>query len=553
MVGMKCKFIGVCPVVTTTSIMKKGYKMSLHGKNFIGNILSSNGDKSSKIYDIHSNESLEGVFYHATKEEVDEALEKANLAFFEYKEKTQAQRAEFLETIADEIINLGDELIVRTIAESNLPRPRIEGERGRTVGQLRMFANLLKEGSWVEATIDEALPDRKPLPRNDLRKMLRPIGVVSVFEASNFPLAFACAGGDTASALAAGCPVIVKAHSSHSGTSELIATAIIEAVKKCNMPDGTFSMVHGEGRTVGQQIVLHEVVKAVGFTGSTQGGMKLFELANQRKTPIPVFAEMGSINPCLFLPTALKDTKNMAELYASSITVGVGQFCTNPGLILLVKDENSDAFKSELAKSIENISPTTMLSSGIQQAFEKSKTDALSQDDIELLGESKLKNTRAEGRPTVAYVTAKTFISNPKLHEEVFGPYSLVVECESKDELDLVIESLEGQLTATVMGEESDMHEFKKQIFSLENRCGRILFNGVPTGVEVCHSMQHGGPFPAATDSRFTSVGTGAIRRFVRPVCFQDCPNSLLPEELKDENPLEILRIVNDKYTRERI
>ncbi|RXJ98813.1 aldehyde dehydrogenase (NADP(+)) [Arcobacter sp. CECT 8986] len=527
--------------------------MSIHGKNFIGNDLSSNGDKSSKIYDLKSDEPLEGEFFHATNEEVDLALKKANKAFYIYKDKSQLQRANFLETIADEIMNLGDELILRTVAESNLPKPRIEGERGRTVGQLRMFANLLKEGSWVEATIDEALPNREPLPRNDLRKMLRPIGVVSVFEASNFPLAFACAGGDTASALAAGCPVIVKAHSSHSGTSELIATAIINAVKKCDMPDGTFSMVHGGGRTVGQQIVLHEVVKAVGFTGSTQGGMKLFELANQRKMPIPVFAEMGSINPCLFLPSSLKKAEEMAQLYANSITVGVGQFCTNPGLILLVKDENSEAFKTELSKSIENIVPATMLSSSIQEAYSTGTKEALSQDNITLLGQSKVENTKAEGRPTVACVSANTFIENPKFHEEIFGPYSLVVECENIDELDLVISSLDGQLTSTVMGEEADMQKFKKQIFSLENRCGRILFNGVPTGVEVCHSMQHGGPFPAATDPRFTSVGTGAIRRFVRPVCFQDCPNSLLPDELKDENPLGILRITNDKYTRDSL
>ncbi|WP_044414718.1 aldehyde dehydrogenase (NADP(+)) [Halarcobacter anaerophilus] len=527
--------------------------MSLHGKNFIGNVLSSNGNQSSKIYDINTNEPFEGEFIHATKEEVELALKKANEAFFIYKESSQLQRAEFLETIADEIMNLGDDLVVRTIAESNLPRPRIEGERGRTVGQLRMFASLLREGSWVEATIDEAIPERKPLPRNDLRKMLRPIGVVSVFEASNFPLAFACAGGDTASALAAGCPVIVKAHSSHSGTSELIATAIIKAVKKSNMPDGTFSMVHGNGRTVGQQIVLNEIVKAVGFTGSTQGGMKLFELANQRKTPIPVFAEMGSINPCLILPSAVKNSDNMASLYAGSITVGVGQFCTNPGLILAIKDENLEIFKEKLSEEINKIAPATMLSHGIQEAYEKGKKEALSQKGITLLGESNIKNTKAEGRPTIASIDAKTFMENPKLHEEIFGPYSLLVECEDLKELSLVIDCLEGQLTATVMGEETEMIKYKKVIFSLENRCGRILFNGVPTGVEVCHSMQHGGPFPAATDSRFTSVGTGAIRRFVRPVCFQDCPNSLLPNELKDENPLKILRIVNEKYTRESL
>lgn len=524
--------------------------MSIHGKNFIGNDLSSNGDKTSKLYDINSGDELEGEFFHATSDEVNVALEKANKAFIEYKQTSQLQRAIFLETIADEIINLGDELIVRTMSESNLPRPRIEGERGRTVGQIKMFANLLRDGSWVEASIDEAMPTRTPLPRNDLRKMLRPLGVVSVFEASNFPLAFACAGGDTASALAAGCPVIVKAHSSHSGTSELIASAIIKAVQKCDMPDGTFSMVHGGGRTVGQQIVLDEVVKAVGFTGSTAAGMKLFELANNRKTPIPVFAEMGSINPCLFLPSSLNDTKKLAATYSFSITLGSGQFCTNPGLIIALKDEKLEMFKKDLANEISKVKPAEMLSKSIQEAYETNKEEAIKQHGISVIAQAFEDNLPSEGKPVVASVEALTFISNPKLQEEVFGPYSLLVECNNIIELNEVIACLEGQLTATVMGEEAEMSSFKEQIFALENKCGRILFNGVPTGVEVCASMQHGGPFPAATDSRFTSVGTGAIKRFVRPVCFQDCPSSLLPLELQDENPLGILRIVNDEYSK---
>ena len=524
--------------------------MSIHGKNFIGNELSAKGDKTSKLYDINSNEALDGEFFHATQNEVAEALAKADKAFTLYKQTSQIKRAEFLETIASEIMNLGDELIQRTMSESNLPQGRIEGERGRTVGQLKMFANLLKEGSWVEATIDESQPLRTPFPRNDLRKMLRPIGVISVFEASNFPLAFACAGGDTASALAAGCPVIVKAHSLHSGTSELIANAIIKAVKICNMPDGTFSMVHGGGRTVGQQIVLDEIVKAVGFTGSTAGGMKLFELANSRKTPIPVFAEMESINPCLLLPSSLINAKKLAQTYASSVTVGVGQFCTNPGLILALKDEKLEIFKKELGLEISKIKPAVMLSTSIQNAYETNKNNAMKQKGISLIGESTEDNLPSEGKPVITSVKASTFISNNKLQEEVFGPYSLLVECDDIDELNKVIASLDGQLTASVMGDENEMTSFKEQIFNLENKCGRILFNGVPTGVEVCASMQHGGPFPAVTDSRFTSVGTGAIKRFVRPVCFQDCPDSLLPDELKDKNPLEILRVLNDEYSR---
>lgn len=527
--------------------------MSVHGKNFIGNSLSSQGEKANKLYDINSNEALEGDFFHATSTEVNEALIKANKAFIEYKQTSQLHRAEFLETIIDEIMNLGDELIVRTMSESNLPRPRIEGERGRTIGQIKMFANLLRDGSWVEASIDEALPERTPLPRNDLRKMLRPLGVVSVFEASNFPLAFACAGGDTASALAAGCPVIVKAHSSHSGTSELIASAIIKAVKKCNMPDGTFSMLHGSGRTVGQQIVLNEVVQAVGFTGSTHAGMELFKLANSRKQPIPVFAEMGSINPCLFLPSSLEDTKKLAATYAFSITLGAGQFCTNPGLIIALKDERLEAFKKDLNDEISKVKPTVMLSKGIQKAYETNKNEAIKQEGITVIAEALENNLDSEGKAVVTSVEARVFINNPKLQEEVFGPYSLLVECENINDLNNVIETLDGQLTATIMGREDEMPSYLEQILSLENKCGRILFNGVPTGVEVCTSMQHGGPFPAATDSRFTSVGTGAIKRFVRPVCFQDCPSFLLPEELKDENPLGIFRIINNKYTRSSI
>ena len=527
--------------------------MSIHGKNFIGNDLSAQGDKSNKIYDINSNIALEGDFSHATSNEVSKALDLASSAFVVYKQKSQIQRAVFLETIAEEIMNLGDELILRVMSESNLPRPRLEGERGRTIGQLKMFANLLREGSWVEATIDTALPNRTPLPRNDLRKMLRPLGVVSVFEASNFPLAFSCAGGDTASALAAGCPVIVKAHSSHSGTSELVASAIIKAVIKCDMPSGTFSMLHGSGRVVGQQIVMHDAVCAVGFTGSTYAGMELYKLANTRKHPIPVFAEMGSINPCLFLPSALNDTKKLAASYAFSITLGAGQFCTNPGLIIALKDEKLEVFKKDLAQEIEKVKPATMLSSSIAKAYKENKDKAIAQHGTTVIAQALEDGMISEGKAIVASVAGSEFIKNPTLQEEVFGPYSLLVECENKEELMNVITSLEGQLTATVMGEDHEMDEFSTFIYALENKAGRILFNSVPTGVEVCHSMQHGGPFPAATDARFTSVGTGAIKRFVRPVCFQDCPVSLLPLELRDENELKILRMVDDSYSNESL
>ncbi len=522
----------------------------MHGKNFIGNSLSADSDKYSQLVDINSGKYLDGKFYHASKRELEAIFSLSQEAFILYKNISQKRRADFLDTIADEIYNLGDVLVERTMSESNLPRARIEGERARTINQIKMFSELLKEGSWVEATIDTALPEREPLPRNDLRKMLRPLGVVGIFEASNFPLAFGCAGGDTASALAAGCPIILKAHSAHSGTSELIATAIITAVKKCNMPNGVFSLVHGGGREVGQEIVKAENVKAIGFTGSTQAGMKLFEIANQRKNPIPVFAEMGSINPCVFLPSAFKNSKTLASLYASSISLGVGQFCTNPGLIIAFKNKELEQFEEDLKEEIRNIIPSNMLTNGIFEAYENNKQNALLQKGVSLLATTNQEISQAKGNSTIALCGAKDFTNNKSLQEEIFGPYSLIVECENQEEMREVVNCLNGQLTATIMANDEEITPYIDIVRSLEDKCGRLLFNSVPTGVEVCHSMQHGGPSPASTDSRFTSVGTGAIKRFSRPVCFQDCPTPYLPNELKDENENNILRVVNGLYER---
>lgn len=524
--------------------------MSIHGKNFIGFSLEGSGEKTSQLYALATNEALEGTFFHASEQEVARALEKAEQAFVSYSQCSGEEKAVFLDTIAAEIMGLGDVLVQRCMAESNLPQARIEGERARTVNQLKLFASLLREGSWVEATIDTAQPERKPLPKNDLRKMLVALGPVAVFEASNFPLAFAAAGGDTASALAAGCPVVVKAHSSHSGTSELVASAIIKAAKACKMPDGVFSLLHGSGRSVGQALVKHPAIKAVGFTGSYQGGMKLFEIAAQRQEPIPVFAEMGSINPVLLMPCAIKArAKTVAKDFAASITMGVGQFCTNPGLMLIQEGEGFDSFCETLSAQIQECLPATMLSQGIRDAFNEGLEEALKQKGVSLIANSKQEASSFEGMPTVAKVEAQTFIQNPSLHEEVFGPYSLLVVCKDSRQMQEVVEVLKGQLTTTVIAEDEAVSAYEALILSAQRRTGRMIYNFVPTGVEVCHSMQHGGPFPASTDARFTSVGTGAIRRFVRPVSFQDWPATLLPKELQDANPLKIFRTVDGNFT----
>ncbi len=522
----------------------------IHGKNFIGFELSSKGDNTFTAIDPAQSTQLEGRFYSATTEEVDQAVEKASTAFALYKNMTGLEKAAFLEQIAEEILALGDVLIQRAMAESGLPEGRITGERGRTIGQLRLFADLLREGSWVEAAIDTAEPERSPIPKPDIRKMLVPIGPVIVFGASNFPLAFSTAGGDTASALAAGNPIIVKGHNSHPGTSELVAGAILEAAKKTNMPDGVFSHLNDSGFEVGRQLVSASAVKAVAFTGSQKGGKALYDLAGQRNEPIPVFAEMGSINPVIILPGALENVEVLAQQYAASITLGSGQFCTNPGLLLGLESSKLDAFKNLLKDQIASIVPTTMLNEGIFKNYEAKKLATMEQAGVEVISASEQSSGKTSGIPLVASVSGNEFIANPKLHEEVFGPFSLLVVCNDDNQLGEIASSLEGQLTITIMGSEDDLVKNAKVIDTLTSKTGRIIFNGVPTGVEVCSSMQHGGPYPASTDSRFTSVGTGAIKRFVRPISFQNWPDSLLPAELQNSNPMEIWRLKDNNWNK---
>lgn len=515
------------------------------GKNYIGEELSSKGEVTFKTFDPKENKETAAIFYEATPDEVDAAVEKAAAAFKVYKQKSDADKAEFLEAIAEELEANAEALKQIYRAESGLPEGRSNGEFARTAGQLRAFAEMLKEGSWVEAIISN--PEGKP----DIRRMQVPFGPVAVFGASNFPFAFSTAGGDTASALASGSPVVVKSHPLHAGTGELVSEAIIKAAKRTGMPDGVFSNLNSKGIEVGEWLVKHPKIKAVGFTGSYKAGTALCKLAADRAVPIPVYAEMGSINPVLALPSALEEKADFwAEQYAGSITAGCGQFCTNPGLILGIESTDLNNFVEKLGKNLSNLAPSVMLSPGIQHQYEASKTEVLEQEGYSEVSKYNGDLQPNFGRQQVITVSGANFLQNKNFHKEVFGPFSVVVKCKDKTELGEVLEQLEGQLTGTVLNsEEKELSEFATIIDTLTDTVGRIIYNSVPTGVEVCAAMTHGGPFPATSNAKFTSVGLTAVQRWVRPVSFQDWPQALLPQALKDENSLGILRNINNKYT----
>ncbi|WP_343486527.1 aldehyde dehydrogenase (NADP(+)) [Allomuricauda sp. d1] len=522
------------------------------GKNYIGNHLSAEGKETFKTFNPQLNIETEHTFFEASEDEIRLAVNLAWEAFQKFKEVSGAKKANFLREIAHQIENLGDELVKTYCQESGLPEGRAKGERNRTCFQLRTFSDLVEEGSWVNATIDTAIPDRKPQPKSDLRKMSIPLGPVAVFGASNFPLAYSTAGGDTASALAAGCPVVVKSHPMHAGTGELVTSAIITAAKKTAMPNGVFSNLNSSGIEVGQQLVKHTKIKAVGFTGSIRGGRALFDLASQRREPIPVFAEMGSINPVVLLPKALKKKGTVwAKTYASSITLGTGQFCTNPGLLLALDGDGLDGFIQTLSEEILKIAPSSMLHPNIHTKYHEHKRMMFDQGGLSVTANYEAAVAENYAQQTVVSVSGSDFLKNSKLHQEVFGPFSMVVKSKDVDELANIITQLEGQLTGTIISEESEIESYDNVVNALQGRVGRLIFNGVPTGVEVCPAMQHGGPYPASTDSRFGAVGIHAIQRWVRPVSFQDWPNTLLPDELKDENPLNISRLVNGAQTKE--
>ena len=528
--------------------------MDVEKRNVIGFDFSKGSGKTLQGVNPKTNSFVEDEFFIATNTDVEKALAKAQSAFHAFSKSDWSKRAIFLETIADEMESLGDVLIKRASNETGLPEARITGERGRTVGQLRMFANYIKGGDWVEASIDTAIPEREPIPRIDLRKMMVALGPVVVFGSSNFPLAYSVAGGDTAAALAAGCPVIVKAHPAHPGTSALVGQAISKAAQKCSMPDGVFSLLFDNGFEIGQALVEHPNTTAVGFTGSISGGRALFDIANKRPNPIPVFAEMGSTNPVILLPEALKTrSSEIAKEYAGSITLGVGQFCTNPGLLFALKGEELNEFKTHFSIALEKTAPDTMLHKGIGETYAQKSSEMLEKGSVELLSQSETAASNGQGRPIIARANGSEFIKNPALHEEIFGPFSMLIECDNQLELDACVQSLNGQLTGTLIGEQGDFENYSSIISSLEQKVGRIIFNGVPTGVEVCASMHHGGPYPATTDARFTAVGIHSIKRFLRPVSYQNTPDELLPVALQNANPIGIMRLVDGSYSKEAL
>jgi NADP-dependent aldehyde dehydrogenase len=523
--------------------------MDIAGRNFIGGVATIEDGARFRGVNPSSGAQLDPEFPEASADEVDRAFRAAEDAFLVYGHAPASQRATFLRAIADELVALGGTLIERANAETALPIPRLEGERGRTIGQLRLFADYIEEGSWVEARIDTADKARKPLPRPDLRRMLIPLGPVAIFGASNFPFAFSVPGGDTASALAAGCTVVCKAHPAHPGTSELCAGAINRAAVTAGLPAGVFSLLHGWTHEVGLAMVRHPLARAVGFTGSLRGGRALYDAAAARPEPIPVYGELGSINPVFLLPSAAEQADTITKGLTVAITTGVGQFCTNPGVLVGMKGESLDRFSGLLAERLGGVDAGVMLYEQLGMGFAKAVAHAES-SGAERLSPASSDAPGVRARPTLLRVDAKTFLGDRALQEEIFGPVSIVVVANGAEDLEAIAESLEGQLTATIHGTPDELRTHAKLVSILQRKVGRLLFNGFPTGVEVGHAIQHGGPYPASTDSRSTSVGSAAITRFARPLCYQDFPSDILPVELQDANPAGIWRLVDGAMTK---
>jgi alpha-ketoglutaric semialdehyde dehydrogenase len=497
---------------------------------------------------------LDPIFHSVSMEDVDLAGNLADEAFATYSRLSGREKGRFLRSIAAGIESIAAELVERAHRETALPEKRLQGELARTVNQLRLFAQVVEEGSWTMARIDPAEPQRTPMPRSDIRSVLRPLGPVAVFGASNFPLAFSVAGGDTASAFAAGNPVIVKAHSAHPGTSELVGQVVCRSVQECGLPAGSFALIFGSGAQVGTALVKHPKVKAVGFTGSRSAGKALMQLAAARPEPIPCFMEMSSTNPFFVLPEALRTRgEQIANGLFGSFTMGVGQFCTKPGLVFLPRDEYADSLVAELAARVKQATASPMLTEGICKSYKSGVTQRQGQGGVQTLarGDSPGSSGTVEVTPVLFQTTGKDLLRDPELASEIFGPSTLVIRYADLGELITLANALEGQLTATLHGTDADIAAYADLIAVLERKAGRLIVNGYPTGVEVCHAMVHGGPYPSTSDSRSTSVGSQAIYRFARPVCYQDFPQAGLPEELKDENPLGIMRLVNGTFTRD--
>src|SRR6266498_2681134 len=530
--------------------------MELHGRSIIGNqptdTVSDDGS-GFRAFDPAVGQSLDPLFCEATPADVERAFAFAESAFGTYGRKSPEEIAGFLERIAEKIVALGEELIERASAETGLPVKRLVGERSRTVSQLQMFADIVKEGSWVEATIDLPQPERKPLPKPDVRRMLIPLGPIVVFGASNFPLAFSVAGGDTASAFAAGNPVIVKAHPAHPGTSELVAEAIVRAVDETGLPAGIFSLLQGNSPELSLSLARHPATAAIGFTGSLRAGRAIYDAATRRPCPIPVYAEMGSVNPVFVLPGALTERADaLASGLLQSVTLGVGQFCTCPGLVVGQQDGPMVSFLQQLEELIDTASPATMLHSGILHSYEEGLHRLAKIEGVRLrLSGAPAQKNKTEAQAAVLATDSNTFLKHGELGEEVFGPATVIVTCSSRKDMMDVASTLGGHLTATVHGTADDLREFKDLIVLLEKKVGRLIYNGFPTGVEVCAAMQHGGPYPATTDPRTTSVGGAAIKRFARPVCFQNFPQESLPIELQNNNQRRIWRTVDGELTKE--
>jgi len=491
------------------------------------------------------------VFISHTATEIDRIVSKSNQAFEIYRQLSGKEKSLFLKEIAVQLIAERESIISQCAKETGLPIPRLIAEFDRTIHQLHLYGDLVYEGSWVNARIDRADPLRQPIPKPDVRQMQIPLGPVGVFCASNFPLAFSVAGGDTVSALAAGCSVVVKGHSAHLGTAHVVVGAIKEAAQRMGLPEGLVELVQGMGKDVGIELVTNPAIKAIGFTGSTQGGLAISKTAAERPEPIPVYAEMGSVNPVFILPEAMQENgEGIAEGLAASATLSVGQFCTNPGLTITLA-EHAGPFMKRLKTHFETVPWGTMLTLDIKKAYDEGIERILGIKGVELIASGAVTDTPFGGTAYLLHTKAETLLDNHELMEEVFGPETLVVTCTDKGQLLAVAAALHGSLTGTIHGTSKDVAEYDDLRRILEGKVGRLVFNGFPTGVEVCHSMVHGGPFPATSDAKFTSVGTMAIYRFTRPICYQSCPKDLLPKELHDDNPLGICRLIDGKFTKD--
>jgi len=527
--------------------------MALTGQHYIGGIPSAESADVFHSRNPATGEILATEFHEATQGEIDAAVSAAVTAFDPYRQKLAESRADFLEAIAEETIALGDAFLEQTSSETGYPLPRCSAERDRAVGHTRQFAQLIREGSWVDARIDSGDPGRQPMPKPDVRSLMQPIGPVAIFGASNFPIAISVLGADTMSALASGCPVVIKAHPAHPGTCEMAAQAILAAAERTGMPSGIFSLLHGRGNEVGTGLVEHPGITAAAFTGSLAGGRALFDVASRRDVPIPFYAEMGSVNPLFVLPGALGErSAALAKGFVGALTQGVGQFCTNPGLVVGLQSEAWENFAQLTSEEVTATSPATMLHAGIHQAYLNGLTARKNSPSVDLLAcsDEAPDVNRLEAAPHLFSTNPQGLLDDPMLLDELFGPVSTFASCGEPEELLTIANALEGSLSATIHGTEEDLREHHELVSILQKKTGRLIFNGFPVGLEVCHSIHHGGPYPATTHSHYTSVGTRGIERFVRPVCYQDWPDSLLPIELQDANPRGVMRLVNGERTR---